>query len=115
MNKQEKFNKVVNHLLIQKTTAKENGMCRYKTKDGLKCAFGALIPEGHNAEYLIASIKQLMGLYPDINDIVGQDYDLLRELQEIHDWIHPGRWMKELAYTAKAHGLKFEPPVAAAQ
>lgn len=35
----------VRHLLKQGRPAMENGHCRYRTQDGLKCAIGGLIPD----------------------------------------------------------------------
>lgn len=43
--KQSFFDKVVEHLAQQGRVAEENGSCKYRTSEGLKCAFGIFIPD----------------------------------------------------------------------
>ena len=45
MKKQEVFNKVAAHLLAQGKPALKGEDCVYRSKDGLKCAIGCLIPD----------------------------------------------------------------------
>ena len=50
MNRQEVFDKVAIHLLTQNAKAlNSGGLCVYKTPNGLRCAVGCLIPDGHDA------------------------------------------------------------------
>ncbi len=52
MNRQEVFTKVKDHLLKQNKAAVNAGYgaCAYLAPDGLKCAVGCLIPDGHTAQ-----------------------------------------------------------------
>lgn len=45
MTEQELFDKVVAHLRKQGVKSVENGRCRYRTAEGLKCAIGILIKD----------------------------------------------------------------------
>lgn len=39
-----------NFIVLGREPAVENGSCRYLTSDGRKCAFGLLIPDGHEGQ-----------------------------------------------------------------
>lgn len=95
MTNQEIFNKVWKHLKKQNHPALNNsGTCVYRTKNGLKCAIGCLIPKKlYTLELEGESIYGLRDLYgtPKLKNIlpkVGikkQSYKLCENLQEIHD------------------------------
>jgi hypothetical protein len=89
MNHQEIFDNVVKHFSIQRTGAYDNGRCSYLTRDGKKCAVGALILEevyDANCEDVEAHI--LFEAFPDMMRASGlceKDAVLLTALQEAHD------------------------------
>lgn len=120
MTKQELFDTVAKHLLTQKQPAYEDSMCKYRTKSGLKCAAGCLIPDdkydsriekGTVATHADDPInfgwgsvtKHGFDNYKFFKDLVGTEANLLflYELQKIHDNCVPSDWaekLKRLAY-----------------
>jgi hypothetical protein len=76
---QKIFNKVVQHLHDQKEPSIENGNCKYRGPNNLKCAIGALIPdssydpkmEGRGiTKHVMSSLKYLfvdVGRKPALN------------------------------------------------
>lgn len=115
MNKQEVFTKVKNHLLKQGEKAvvgKDNINCKYRTKDGLKCAIGCLIPdknynpiiEGDNI-YSSAVVKSLPFEVSNSSEI---GFDFLEELQHIHDSNDVDKWEDKLKELAVRRGLRYE-------
>lgn len=103
---QEVFNQVKNHLLTQNVKSEGLNGCRYKEEDtNLKCAAGCLISddeynsnfEGNSWECLIE--KEYV---PDTHR------NLIRELQEIHDFDEAIEWEYSLEKLAKKHNLIWE-------
>lgn len=114
MTEQEIFNKVAAHLLTQKRPAKTADGCRYRSRDGLKCAVGALITdEAYSADiedrpctsYVVLDAIRRSGI------AIGNDEDtiygdggtvaLLRRLQVVHDSFEPHEWALQLKTEAK--------------
>ena len=85
---QEVFDLVANHLFTQGRPARQDdGRCRYRTKSGLRCAIGALIPdELYKEEFEGAGAAQLIdNLYAlEIADW-REHKELLDHLQSVHD------------------------------
>lgn len=85
---QEVFNLVANHLFKQGCPARQDdGLCRYRTDSGLRCAIGVLIPdEFYKEEFEDAGVYRLVSnLYAlEIADWREHE-DLLNQLQNIHD------------------------------
>jgi hypothetical protein len=101
MTKQEIFDKVWNHFVVENNPPAmdtERRSCRYRTHDGLKCAVGILIPdkeylpviEQHIVTYLYMVFQEGRGycpptlakLFREGNYNVGQ---FLHALQSAHD------------------------------
>ena len=93
MNKQQIFDKVLNHLRKQGVAAvdTETGACLYRTKENYKCAIGCLIPdELYKTEMEQKSCRKIihrsiaLQKYLDINE-KNQDIDFLEAMQNAHD------------------------------
>lgn len=132
MNKQEVFDIVSKHLIMQGEQSRENcdSCCRYRIeKDGkvLKCSVGCLIPDREYYEQLEYKPVCLVGkekdgskfiveitvvgaiierLYCDSNMTV-EDALFLDELRGIHDWTSPKHWKNKLQKFALENGLIF--------
>lgn len=101
MNRQEIFNKVVKHLLTQNERAVDkDGFCSYKTHNGLKCAIGALIPDGHPAQHASCSVSMSFFAEYDLKEYLcikdESDVSFLWALQRIHDGREPYEWDEAL-------------------
>lgn len=121
--KQEIFNIVAKHLLTQNEKSvdeHQNGMCMYRSKDGLKCAIGCLIDDNHYNSYIESvSIMSLTVSESNINanslkralvnsNIAINDYAtlcLMSDLQSIHDRNNIEHWNELLVYTARKFNL----------
>jgi hypothetical protein len=101
---QEIYNQVSAHLLRQKTPASVRGVCVYKADDGTKCAIGCLISDSEyskNVEHKnIAALVYYFELYIDYKRL-----NFLKELQLVHDVIHPVLWEESLRKLAVTFGL----------
>lgn len=85
MTAQEVFDTVVRHLHTQGKQAYDDGGCRYRTDDGLRCAVGCLISD---EEYVLNMEGNTVALLLDeglATPVMQEHYDLLRELQDVHD------------------------------
>lgn len=102
MNKREMFDFITSSLLAQ-GRAGIIGSCSYRTSDGKKCAVGMLISdeayeayhsriEGRSihAEFVMRALRD-SGV--DIDD--GEIFDMLHELQQIHDLDPVVEWQEE--------------------
>jgi hypothetical protein len=103
------FNKVVKHLLTQKSSSKDKECCLYRSKNGKSCAVGCLIKN----KYYNESIEDVSveGLNHEIlynSGIPTEEsiYKLLKELQLIHDEVHPNAWKQELTLLHSNHFVK---------
>lgn len=125
MNNQEIYTKVRNHLLHQGRQAKEAGMCKYRTDEGLTCAVGCLIPESmYNPEIEDVSAGMVVwvglryrannrgqAILKGIFDSLGiqkESAPLLRSLQGLHDQHPPSEWEIRLDNLAKDYNLEVE-------
>lgn len=116
MNEQEIFNKVAEHLLTQNESAvvyraSQLKHCVYRTKEGLKCAIGCLIPD----EVYTDSIEgQAIGDFrsePEFWEAIWpggwtqEREEFLTELQNIHDDTPTRSWPRGLRDFAKRRKL----------
>lgn len=92
MTKQEMFDQAVGGLIKQGRRAHNKyGDCKYRTDDGLKCAFGMLIPdEIYNPKMEGWSVTSWMEdggstAYDFTKHFSEQNLDFGEKLQEIHD------------------------------
>ena len=98
MNRKEILAKVRDHLLEKNVTAwnKRLATCEYLTSEGLKCAIGCLIPDGHPALKSGDGVTDLMEEFPDLKSLWGvkkpEDIHFLSSLQRVHDSRQPGEW-----------------------
>lgn len=113
MNKQEIFDKVALHLLTQGRQATDGTFCQYLTSDGLKCAVGCLIPDGHPAQQCGGGARDLVIRFPDLG-ILPTDLGrysgerFLQDLQRIHDVGFPNNWARSLTVFATHWGLALD-------
>jgi hypothetical protein len=103
---QAAFDKVARHLLKQnaRSTNETTGECLYRGPNGLRCAIGALIPEG------VAVVPEIgiSGLLdePPFRDLfAGLDENFLGSLQEVHDEVPVAGWRESLAGVAAEFNL----------
>ena len=116
------FDKMCNHLMKQgKKSSKrnENGQtfCMYRGPNNTRCAVGALVPDrlyNKEMEDMTASTmfqQRLMGEpeYSRFKENVegGKNgFDLLDDVQDVHDAHRPSRWSQRLRSVARAYNLK---------
>jgi hypothetical protein len=97
------YNQVRDHLLAQgKKAINEEGSCRYRTNDGLRCAAGCFIaPEEYNPEFEGDTWVSLCfeRQAPEAHNM------LIRRLQLVHDREPVEDWPYELAKVAFYFGL----------
>lgn len=122
MDSQEIFSKVRKGLLNQmEKSLDDGGDCVYRNDRNLKCAVGHLIPdEFYDPEIEGIGIASIQTLYdfseskPLLKKILDRlkissvSYELLRDLQYLHDYRSPDDWELLLAIIADKHGLKNE-------
>lgn len=114
MEAQEIFDTVARHLFKQgKQSVGEDGCCKYRGQDGLKCAVGALISDGdyrpemevapNNYFEAVAHINTHLPVWMRANKL------LLSRLQDAHDdeghWATDQAMRKALAFVARMHDL----------
>ena len=115
MNYQEIFNKVSKHLLVQNEksagTKGPIGYACYYRYNGLKCAFGVLIPdELYSGDLEWETVRGVLLKRPALNALLGiesyDDREFLTGLQRIHDAISVDMWPAHLEYFANKYMLK---------
>ena len=93
-NLQVLFDRIVNHLAVQKVQAKEGLTCKYRTASGLSCAVGCLIPDDkYDPEFDIAlsdidvyTVIEKTGILAGYNREDFEDaFALLDSMQLEHD------------------------------
>ena len=108
MTKQTIFNKVVRFLREQNAQSKDLGACKFRSKDGLKCAVGCLIPDKN---YIPKMDEQCRSAYM-LNDIgllpahLEPYIGFLSELQTVHDCYAVSYWEQQWELVAVKHNLK---------
>lgn len=112
--KQQTFDKVVKHLRKQRKKAKCSskflkGTCAYRTKSGLTCAAGCLIPnELYDKEFEGQGVgsESLSILFENL----GHDIDLVSDLQIVHDHHSVKKWEERFKLVAEKHQLRYRKP-----
>lgn len=86
MNKQEIFDEVVTFILNQgKPSRTEDGIkCLYRSPDGCKCAFGALISDDEYVPEMEYNMANEVIARFNLSRFYGHEY-FIRELQKAHD------------------------------
>ena len=112
---QEIFDRVVAHALKQRARSiSETGNCRYRGPDGTKCFVGLFINDEHYTRMLegrtlgyvkIRAALEASGFIPA--DHTG--WDLLADLQHMHDFSAPNDWALHFARRAHKYGLRYDP------
>ena len=121
MNLQQVFDKVSNHLLTQnrKSMGGPGGGCAYRGDNGSSCAVGCLMPdseyhirmEGQNIQDDQVWDALLTVIDPNCeDDAISKKFDLLADLQELHDDHECYTWAERLNIVASNHGLTFTLP-----
>ncbi len=91
---QEYFDKTIEHLASMPHRATKKGLlgvyrCSYLTPEGLKCAIGCHIPDGHEAQSINGGVQMLAEDCPDLAGVAWPDtdngIDLASKLQGAHD------------------------------
>lgn len=123
LDRQETFDRVMDHLRKQGRPAIHVGTCRYRER-GNKCAIGALIPDEEyrrRMEGLGAGATMILDAIPGAG---SEDGSFLRALQLIHDGAatdhsEPGSFLEKVesraAVFAKEHRLDYYAPEELAQ
>jgi hypothetical protein len=104
---QQVFDIVKVHLLTQNKQSMVGNRCRYRSLvDGkeLKCAAGVLIPE----EFYSTDLEGLSWyrLVKESN-FPSEHFDLICELQSLHDYLSPECWEEQLMIIADRFKLKY--------
>lgn len=105
MEDQKVFDAVADGLLAQNEKSTEKDICRYRGPRGLKCGIGFLIPDTLYSEDMEGhTVGTLMEEFPGIDDFEW-NFDLVCELQELHDGCNPDEWRVGLHRIAKNFNL----------
>ena len=112
MKKKEVFKRVAKHLLAQNEACR-GGVTRYDcwyrhpSRVELKCAIGCLISDEFYSEEIENNavdepiVKEV--LKKSLNQpITSEDIELLKDLQDLHDYLDPKEWRKKLDALAMA-------------
>ena len=99
---QQVFNQAYIHLITQGKRAAspdlDVGGCAYLTNEGLKCAAGCFIAEDeYNPEFENNVWAVLVNDY----GVTNKHYDIIVELQHIHDSVPVALWKEKLAKIAE--------------
>ena len=119
MNNQEIFDTIAKHLLTQNQKSLDNtGKCVYKSALGLSCAVGCLLKDKDTTDYEGIGVDDLRNalmdrnhknLYQDLLSVgipdTDEAFNLLAELQVIHDSFQPVKWQYHLKVLAEQQGL----------
>lgn len=119
MTAQEVFDRVVERLFDGTGQAfdRETDSCVYLDDNGLKCAVGIFIPDGHKAQAFRGGVPSLRSTFEDLAaGPIGQHEDLLWSLQaDAHDSVY--NWegtsftgIFSLQEIAREHGLELNIP-----
>lgn len=119
MTAQEVFDKVVAHLRQQgkKSKAATLDQCAYRGVGGLKCAVGCLIGDDEYSSHMEGTLTHLYRLvahemserYQALHQRLFGHYDLLYQLQQIHDMYDVEQWETQFQLVAKDCDLIMPP------
>ena len=113
---QDMFDRVYRHLTTQlekSLLVGDDGVCAYRSHNGLRCAVGCLIADEHYSEHLEGGsaddpeVALAVGLSLGLGRDLDSDEALLAlDLQVIHDTRSPSEWHEALRRLARARGLR---------
>lgn len=84
----------------------DDTLCAYRTKDGLRCFVGALIPDEMYSPELEGQAACSLPL--KFADYFGaNNMPFLDDLQQVHDQWEPHEWEARLRFIAKDYGLEY--------
>lgn len=103
--KQQVFNQIAKHLLTQGKKSIDGMDCRYRNREGLKCAAGCLIADDEYSEKFEGGSWVAI-----VNDyLLPQAHkNLIFSLQYIHDMKPSSDWNSELTKIANRNNLVYE-------
>ena len=112
---QEVFDKTVNHLRKQGRKAMDDeGRCKYRTWDNLRCAVGCHIPDEYYSPALEGtSIYTADDNWEFLMEALGfseDEFKLLSDLQKTHDNESVGNWEPDFKRVAKKYQLVYTAP-----
>lgn len=110
---QEVFDKAVQHLLTQNAKSLTNEGCAYRGNGGLMCGVGPFIKdECYTEEMEGSSAGRLFNDWPEALTFERDENieQLLRLVQNVHDWSQVEDWSDRLQRLGEARGLTFNPP-----
>lgn len=107
---QEVFDQAKNHLLTQNKKALRllnsgDTRCAYRSPDGLKCAAGCFIADD---EYVSNMEGMLWGTLVGYLEYGFAHFELIADLQSIHDQCDPLQWVESLQGVANKYNLLYE-------
>lgn len=113
MTAQQVFDRSAEHLLKQqqRSTMEGGKGCVYRNANGLQCAAGPFVVDeikdthDNNASFSAVPARYLI---LELQDCRDEHYDLIRDLQRVHDTINVCFWSYELQTVAMKHGLSSE-------
>jgi len=121
MNRQQIFDKVVDHLLAQQEKSVScyqkgiSAMCAYRGTEGRKCALGCLIADefySPELEGATPSENKIRDALTNSLRITDEKFytlsTLFHRLQHIHDSFEPESWEGLLKNAAKDFGLQWK-------
>lgn len=111
--RQEVFDRVCTHLLLQGARSMKGRLCAYRGEWDRMCAIGCLIDDEHYTPELegshvhesnvLVAVQSSLGV-----EIGGMSLDLLYELQKCHDNTAIVFWEDTLKAIARRFGLKYD-------
>lgn len=108
---QKVFNVVYRHLMKQNKKSGSGIFCRYRTKCGLRCAIGALIPNRlYHKDIEGSPVYDLLCINTDIRYHIKKRFgdcnmSLLDGLQKVHDEFEVDEWNEQLKFIAGEYKL----------
>jgi hypothetical protein len=119
MNKQQIIDCVAKHFVSMKSPSLDGDSCKYRNKDGLRCAIGSLIPDDmykpsfdEGGLTLSEILRSNMDLWREITGLKTYSEEMmffLSQIQLAHDWAKPSEWpidgLKRLMSVAGNHDL----------
>lgn len=111
LTNQQIFEKASMHLLTQNNRAGSSTQCMYHARDGRMCAIGVLILKENYTplleQRLVTSDIVLLALKKSgVNIYDNSTYNLLVDLQQLHDVENPETWRKCLVTLSEKYSLK---------
>lgn len=104
LSPQALFNKACRGVIRQGRPALENGRCRYRTEDGLKCAIGYCIP---NKDYQPSMEGESARGMADRLGICYPQSSIMEKLQAAHDLADESNFVEDFKERARSIARTF--------